>query len=669
MSSYSERAGKVTVTALSVFVAFTAGLLVSYFFTVNIVSTETNKGSHGAMSHKMGGLTEKKQIWTCSMHPQIKLPKSGKCPICFMDLIVLESSNDNEEEREISLSKWAAKNIQIETTEVKRRFVEAKIRMTGKISYDETKVSYISAWIPGRLDRLFVNYTGIAVKKGDHMVEIYSPDLLVAQEELIQAIDTVTTLSGSDSIIIRQTAKATVEAAREKLRLLGLGAKQIKSIEKNRKIDDHITIYAPQSGFVIHKNAQEGMYVKTGTRIYTISDLSTVWVKLDAYESDLQWLRYGSEVEFSTETHKGRTFRGTISFIDLDIDENSRTAKVRVTVKNDDLALKPGMFVRAIVKAKVTEGGQVVAVDMQGKWICPMHPDIVKNHQAKCDICGMPLVTAESLGFVFSSSHRAPLVIPATSPLLTGKRAVVYVQLPHRDNPVFQGRDVVLGDNLEQWYIVKDGLKEGERIVTRGAFKLDAELQIRAQTSMMSASDSKDVGPDIGSDMKPIMVSDMLLSQALEEQLEKLISAYYELSQSLGDDNFRNARKSGIKAAKALQDVDMNEFKGKNHMIWMPLGINIKGALDKFVKADNIVKQREAFFMLSGELIRAFETFPLKVPIYKAFCPMAFNNAGGFWLSPNEEIANPYFGAAMYGCGEIKGSIVRIGSGANDSHK
>jgi Cu(I)/Ag(I) efflux system membrane fusion protein len=229
------------------------------------------------------------------------------------------------------------------------------------------------------------------------------------------------------------------------------------------------------------------MYVKTGSKIYTIADLSRVWIQLDAYESDINWLRYGSAVEFSTESYPGEIFKGTISFTDPIINPATRTAKVRVIVENASRKLKPGMFVRAIARPQVGENGRIMNPDLAGKWISPMHPEIVKDEPGPCDVCGMPLVTAESLGYVDSEDDsNAPLLIPVTAALKTGKRAVVYVEIPDQEKPTYEGREVALGMRLGDFYIVKSGLKEGERVVTRGAFKLDAELQIRAKPSMMS---------------------------------------------------------------------------------------------------------------------------------------------------------------------------------------
>ena len=416
-------------------------LLIAAFWGGRLTARRPRGDAH---DHGTASVTAEKntEVWTCSMHPQIKLPKPGKCPICFMDLIPLDSGDDDEGGlRELSVSENSAKLMEIETVPVERRFVTADVRMVGKIDYDETRVSYITAWVPGRLDRLFVDYTGVPVKKGDHMVSIYSPELLSAQEELLQAINATKQLERSDVSIVRETTEATVEATREKLRLWGLTPEQIKEIEQRGKPDDHMTIYAPAGGIVIQKNAQEGMYVNTGTRIYTIADLSRMWVNLDAYESDLAWLRYGQHVSFTTESYPGEVFTGTISFIHPVLNEATRTVKVRVNVPNEDGRLKPGMFVRAVAEAEVATGGRIMDAALAGKWISPMHPEIVKDGPGTCDVCGMPLVRAESLGYVGAepAAEDKPLVIPASAALLTGKRAIVYVEVPGKDEADVRG--------------------------------------------------------------------------------------------------------------------------------------------------------------------------------------------------------------------------------------
>ncbi|HIJ72043.1 MAG TPA: efflux RND transporter periplasmic adaptor subunit [Planctomycetes bacterium] len=466
-------------------------LIIAAFIAGRLIPTKpADSDSAGSTEADTPKITQ----WTCSMHPQIRRPKPGKCPICFMDLIPVNGDSGQIGDRQISFSANALKLMEIRTNPVERKFAEARIRMVGKIDYDESRIKYITAWTPGRIDRLYVDYTGIRVKKGDHMVYLYSPDLLSAQGELIQAAKSAQNISPDSSEIINRSILATLDAAREKLRLLGLTPQQIEDIEQSGKPVDHLTIYAPIGGIVINKNATEGMYVQTGTRIYTIADLSKLWVKLDAYESDISWIRYGQQVEFTTEAYPGRVFKGRISFIDPILDAKTRTVKLRVNVDNSDGVLKPGMFVRAVAGAKVAGAGRIMDTAMAGKWICPMHPDVVKDSPGPCDICQMPLQTAESLGYAtIDESAKAPLVVPASAPLITGKRAVVYVQVPGVTRPTYQGREVVLGPKAGDYYIVQSGLTEGEIVVTNGNFKIDSALQIQAGPSMMSA-----VGPSRG---------------------------------------------------------------------------------------------------------------------------------------------------------------------------
>jgi len=477
-------------TAMKFVIAIVLAFIAGYAIRAAVV-----KGPAGidqvVKSAGEAGPQAKQQWWTCSMHPQIRKPGPGKCPICGMELIPVSSPavqpGIQPGKRQIAFSGDAIKLMDIRTTAVERKFVEAKIRMVGKVDYDETRVKHITAWVPGRIDRLYVDFTGTRVAEGDHMVYLYSPELLSAQAELLQAVKAVQNIGSGTSELMKRSTLAMLDAAKEKLRLLGLKKEQIEQIENTGKPTERITIYAPMGGIVVEKYATEGMYVRTGTKIYTVADLSKLWVKLEAYESDMMWVRYGQDVEFTVEAYPGEVFRGKISFIDPILDPKTRTVKLRVDIANAGGRLKPDMFVRAIVRSKVAAGGMVMDPNMAGKWICPMHPSVVRTKAGKCDICGMDLVTTESLGYVRAeAAGRPPLVIPASAPLITGKRAVVYVKLPGGEKPTFEGRQVVLGPRAADYYLVAKGLKEGERVVTKGNFKIDSAMQIEARPSMMN---------------------------------------------------------------------------------------------------------------------------------------------------------------------------------------
>jgi Cu(I)/Ag(I) efflux system membrane fusion protein len=442
------------------------------------------------------GITE----WTCSMDPQVRLPKPGDCPICGMDLVPVRRSAGDDEPRVLELSEGAAALADVQTALVERRHVAHEVRMVGKVMPDETRLADLTTWVAGRLDRLFVDFTGVTVREGDHMVEIYSPELYSAQQELLSAVASVERMEARPDSVLLDSSRAMVDAARERLRLWGLTPEQIEAIVERGTVEEHVVLHAPAGGVVIHKNALEGQFVETGSHLFTIADLSRVWVMLDGYETDLAWLRYGQDVEFTTQAYPGQVFHGRVAFIDPVLDDTTRTVKVRLNVDNPDLMLKPDMFVSATVKAVLSPRDRVIDTTLAGKWMCPMHPEELADEAGKCGECGMNLVPVEELGFAAASAEAPPLVIPATAPLITGKRAVVYVRLPDRELPTFEGREVMLGPRGGDWYVVHSGLSEGELVVVNGAFKLDSELQIRAKPSMMNPEGGRPGGAMPGHD-------------------------------------------------------------------------------------------------------------------------------------------------------------------------
>ena len=234
-------------------------------------------------------------IWTCSMHPQIQQSEPGKCPICGMNLIPLNTDQGADQgPRTLSMSESSRALADIQTTLIEKRFPEAEIRLVGKLDYDETKVKSLTARFPARIDELFVNFNGVPVKSGQHLARVYSPELLTAQSELLSAYR------------FNPSSSATL-AATEKLRLWDLLPDQIEAIIENGKANDSFELKAPMSGIVVSKNVNEGDYLKTGQPLFRIVDLSELWLKLDAYESDLSWLRFG-HVRCSASFEMSSTF-------------------------------------------------------------------------------------------------------------------------------------------------------------------------------------------------------------------------------------------------------------------------------------------------------------------------------------------------------------------------
>ncbi len=595
-------------------------------------------------------------VWTCSMHPQIQLPVPGKCPMCFMDLIPLEKdSGGDETPRRLKMSRAAAALAEVQTQRVQRKAAAHEVRLVGKVDYDETRLADITSWIPGgRLDRLYVDYTGITVRKGDHLFSIYSPELVAAQGELLLQSRAERSPQGTrGESSVRRSSELTVA----KLRRWGLLDEQIEEIKRRGAPSDHVTVYAPIGGVVIKRHMNEGVYVQEGTAIYTIADLSRVWVYLDAYESDIPWLRFGQQVNFTTESYPGEVFSGRIAFIDPMLNEMTRTVKVRLNVPNQELRLKPGMFVRAVVQSRLAAGGRVLDAALAGKWISPMHPEIVKDGPGKCDICGIDLIPAEEYGFVASEEDAQPaLVIPDSAPLITGKRAVVYVKLPDRDEPTFEGREVVLGHRAGNYYLVRGGLKEGEQVVTVGNFKIDSALQIRASPSMMSPDADATAGDD--------QVAEPLdVPSSFRVALAPLLRSYLRLQEALADDRMADAVVAWEATRETLPSIDPSGLDGRARQAWNATRQDLDQGLRIDLQRADIDQLRKQFEPLSTTMLGLVDVFghAQETPLAKAFCPMAFGNRGAEWLQADGKIANPYFGHKMLRCGEIRRSFPAAG--------
>ena len=367
-------------------------------------------------------------VWTCSMHPQIRQTKTGKCPICGMDLIPLDSGNEeNTEFNKISMSESAMKIAEVQTTIVQKSAPVKEIRLSGKVKPDERKIAVITSRFSGRIEKLFVNFTGQEVQQGEKLATIYSPDLITAQKELFEAIK------------FKQSNPEYYKAAKNKLKLWSLSENQIDNIEQNGEPQNYFDVLSPLSGTVMKRQVALGDYVDEGAMLFEVVDLSNVWVLLDAYESDLPWIRTGDNVTFEVQSQPGKIFNGKITFIDPVVNPEARVAYVRTETGNPDNLLKPEMFVRGIIKAKLPS---------------------VQN----------------------------ALIIPKSSVLWTGKKAIVYVKVRAglTSAPTFEYREITLGEDAGSFYVVKDGLREGEEVVTNGVFKIDAAAQLAGKQSMMN---------------------------------------------------------------------------------------------------------------------------------------------------------------------------------------
>jgi len=578
-------------------------------FVLGLILTGGNDNTSSQHNHD-SEQTAESSVWTCSMHPNIQQPKPGKCPICGMDLIpIVTSANKKGGSRQITLSENARKLAQVEVVQVERKSVSKEIRLVGKIEVDESRVSYITARFPGRIEKIFVDFTGTAVKKNDPLVEVYSPEIVATQLELFESLSAKKEFERSSNPDLLKAAEQQLGSVKDRLRLWGLTDQQIAQLEQNKEVSENITLYSTIQGVVIEKQAVEGKYVTEGTRIYTIVDLSKVWLQMDAYESDLLWLKTGQKVEFHTEAYPGKTFEGKIAFIDPVINLKTRTVKVRVNVNNSDGALKPEMLAHAVVKSELN-----------------------------------------------TSQSDMALVIPATAPLITGKRAIVYVELPE-NRGTYEGREITLGPRADNYYVVESGLEQGELVVSNGNFKIDSAIQIQGRPSMMnpdieSSSAIHDHSETIEeTDEEITAFTD--IPNSLKEQLDEVYAAYFEVQYALSHDQFEPISKNASSFLNALKNVDMILLSEKSHHEWMKSLIDLKTSASGIEKSGDIENARTSFDLLSKSMIRVAKLFgsdDLRLLVYH--CPMAFDFQGADWLQNKEGTENPYFGSSMFSCGE-----------------
>ncbi|NDP22678.1 MAG: efflux RND transporter periplasmic adaptor subunit [Paludibacter sp.] len=397
-----------------------AGLFLGWLF---FHSSGTDVKSDKTAVHEHS--EDENTTWTCSMHPQIRMDKPGDCPICGMDLIPLKKTNAEIDSAAIEMSESAMKLAEVQTSKVSYGGVSKDVSLYGKIQPNEKLLQSQTAHVPGRIEKLYINVTGETVKSGQLIASIYSPELITAQKELLEAVS------------MGDKYPAILESAREKLRNWKLSEAQIQTLESSGKVNNTFKIYANTSGIVSNLKVNEGDYINKGVVLFDVVNLSNVWAVFDAYESDLPWVSLGQKVDFTTQAIPGKTFSGKVSFIDPVIDPATRTAKVRVEIANQGMQLKPEFFVNGTIQSgKKSSGNQ--------------------------------------------------LIIPQSAVLWTGVRSIVYVRIPDATHPTFKMREITLGASMKNTYVVQNGLMEGEEIVTNGTFSVDAAAQLEGKPSMMN---------------------------------------------------------------------------------------------------------------------------------------------------------------------------------------
>ena len=397
--------------------AFVAIIFLGIGFSIGNLGT-TNNEEDNHQEHDLV-YDEVKEVWTCSMHPQIKLPEAGPCPICGMDLIPLESPNKNSENNStpgsLELSPYAQKLAQIKTSVVIKKKAKIENEYSGKIDWDDSKLKVESAKISGRVEKLYFHHAGQKVSKGQRLVDVYSPEIVslgVEYEQIKQFGD-----------------EELLNSVLSKLALLGIKKSDLEKMIESKSTT--IPIRAQYTGELLGVNILKGQYFKEGASLFKIASKNNFWIHVDVYEKDLKTIRVGDHVDVVAEGVGQKVFKAKVDLIHPHINPLSQSNKVRIVLSKSTNELIPGMLVKAKIKSK---------------------EEIEK------------------------------LFIPTTSVLFTGEKSWVYIETSPGN---YNLQEVVVGPQIGNDYQVVSGLLKSEKVVTRGAFKIDATRQINGMSSIM----------------------------------------------------------------------------------------------------------------------------------------------------------------------------------------
>jgi membrane fusion protein, copper/silver efflux system len=513
--------------------------------------------------------------YTCSMHPQIRQNHPGLCPLCGMELTPLDL-NVSSDPSVFVMTPEAMALANIQTSKLVKQKPEFELELSGKLALNEQKTAVISANFSGRIEELYIDFTGQSVEIGQKLASIYSPDLAIAQKELIEARR------------YKETQPAIYLAAKDKLKWWKITDEQIRQIEEANIVIEKMDVFADRSGIVLNRLVSKGDFVNKGTPLFELTDVSRLWVLMDAYEADLPQLRIGQSIDFKVNALPNQVFKSNITFIDPMVNGQTRTASVRAEVSNPKGILKPEMFVTAQIKV-----GSAVSA----------------------------------------------LMIPKKSVLWTGKRSVIYIKSGTEETAGFELREIQLGASAGDFYIVEKGLKEGEEFVSNGVFAVDAAVQLNGGFSMMNQPASKKVD----------------VHEGFQKQLDQVTRDYFEIKNQLVLNDVKLSTKAATRLYKTLGQVSTNALEEQALKIWIQQKNGLMTHLKNMETSKDIDQIRADFSSLTQLITEMVEIFGLyKGEIFVDYCPMAFNDKGGYWLSEFEEIKNPYYGDAMLKCGIVK---------------
>lgn len=447
---------------------------------MQLVPVASSKTSASAASKRGLKKAAADDRYICPMMCTDPMSEPGKCPVCAMDLVKADSGSAGGGERSVAIDSYARRILGIRTATAESGEVYRTIRTVGEIDYDQQQVATIAAYVDGRLEELYAEYVGVKVAKGDDLAILYSPQLYSAQVEFLSSRQTpaLNAITGGSARLS--------EVAEDNLAELGMSDKQTDALRSSGKAQKRLPIASPIGGTVIEKHKVEGDYVKTGEPIYRVADLSIVWLMLELYPSDAASVRFGQQVEAEIQSLPGEVYTGRVAFIDPMVDPKTRTVDVRVEMSNYDGRLKPGDYATATIRVPAVPRERVYDPSLAGKWISPMHPQIIRSGPGECPICGMDLIPTSDLGYVEEPLPDQEIVsLPRSAVLMAGDNSVVYVET---EPGLFEIRNVTLGAMTDSSAIILDGVEAGETVATDGNFLIDSQMQLGGKPSLLDPS-------------------------------------------------------------------------------------------------------------------------------------------------------------------------------------
>lgn len=570
--------------------AIIALLIAPTIFLLNMSVSTASDARHNNTPAKSEKEENKIKYWVAPMDPTYVRSKPGKSPM-GMDLVPVY--DDGAEESDIGTVRIDPVTIQsmgVRTAKVSRGPLKTSIRTLGRVTYNEESVEHIHTKISGWVEQLFVKTTGEAIIKNQKILSIYSPELVATEEEYLQALSYRDSVSESSFPDVVNGAETLLESTRNRLLLMDITPEQIKALEDRGEVQREMILRSQTSGIVINKRVFEGMKVSPGMELYTIADLSRVWVIASVYEYELPFIKVGQEIIMSLPYEPGTSYTGKITFIYPYLSPKTRTVQVRMEFDNPELKLKPDMY---------------------------------------ADV------------FIVNKTPEHVLLVPSEAILRTGYRNIVVTSLA---DGKFLPKEVTLGPEGDDKTQILSGLKEGETIVTSGQFLIDSESNLKEAINKMLAAQAAGSSPEVSKNKEAPITSEMNMGN--EHIVQALIENYLVLYEALISESVTDVAEQTRIMSEELEKIREADTNGQLKEITEAIEASAEGLL-----SGNLQKARDSFKILSrsmAEFIKgAGRESAISADIKLYFCAMAEE----YWMQKGTDFKNPYFGEDMWICG------------------